>query len=154
MKDALNKAAASPDPAVRAMALSYTEMEAKMEAMAAFFQFYAEGITAKMPNGKINNHTVSTAAPHAVRARAPSAPKNPAAKSVKAEDFTKAILNILYNSSEPVKLPELQMAYEALGLEKMEKESFRQRMHKRQKEGSVVLIPRVGFWPPEASSAP
>lgn len=145
IKLALDRAASSPDLAVRQMALSYKEKENELDALKSFFSFYATGATA---NGK--SHGPLTAV-EPVRA---SKPKVAAAKStgtsVKADTFTAAILDILYKSPEPVKLIDLQMAYEATGLEPpMQKESFRQRMHKRQQEGKVVLIPRVGFWPPE-----
>lgn len=141
IKNALDKAASSPDPAVRAMALAYKEIEGRLESLRAFFNFYAEGTTAK-------SSPIAGGPAQAARQKPPKAPR--AGKSVKAEVFTEAILTILHNSSEPVKLPDLQTAYEATGLEPpMQPESFRQRMHKRQKEGAVVLIPRVGFWPPE-----
>src|ERR1700761_3663729 len=146
MRAALDKAAASADPAVRAMALNYKEMELKLESLRAFFNFYANG---SVP-GEISE--VRAVQPHPGRPpRTAGTPgRKPGKGSNKPDAFTEAILGILQRSAAPIRLPELQSAYEALNLEPpMQKESFRQRMHKRQKSNEVVLIPRVGFWLPE-----
>jgi hypothetical protein len=156
IKTALDKAAASPDPAVRGMALQYSEARNKLGSLEAFFAFYAEGAAAL--NGK--HHAVKPTAPPSLpttaappRVRPPASAEKKPGTNEKAEKFTQDILSILREADAPVKLETLQQAYEALGKEgPLQSETFRQRMISRQKAGTVVLIPRVGFWLPDAKA--
>jgi hypothetical protein len=150
IKLALDKAAASPDPAVRGMALHYTEARNRLAALEAFFAFYAEG--AVTVNGKVSAPRLMekpVAAPAAPAKPRVAPEKKSVGSNAKAEEFTRDILDILRQSDKPVKLPDLQMIYEAMGKEPpLQPEAFRQRMIKRKNDGVIGFIPHVGYWPP------
>ncbi len=143
MKEALDKAASSPDLAVRSMAIDYQETLQKLDRYEAFFDIYKEGI-------KING-TVVRPAP---RGRAPvtakvahalALPRSSNSGSSKTDGFSLALQAIMVETGHPMKLDELYSGYQQKHPEDpVTKETFRQRLVKRR--DTVILIRGQGYW--------
>jgi hypothetical protein len=139
MREALDKAAASSDPAVRNMAIRYREMEQEFGQYQAFFSVYKLGITV---NGAAKRGPVN--APRAPVARTTPAPR----RSNKEDTFASAMQALLIEHGQPMKLNDVYSAYtEKHPEDAIPIETFRQRLVKRREpSGPITLIPQRGYW--------
>lgn len=137
MKEALDKAAASSDQAVRSMALRYRELQKEFEQYDAFFVIYKQGVTL--------NNSAAVARPVAVKERALVPRAAPVARGSKVDTFSTAMQAILIAAGRPMKLNEVYTTYQEQHQEDQTTiETFRQRLVKRR--GTITLIPRRGYW--------
>jgi len=150
MKDALDKAATSPDPAVRNMALRYREMQQEFDQYAAFFTIYKTGITV---NGTATHVRPAgrTAPANASAARERVALPRTRPRTDKIDVFSTDLRDLLLEINRPLRLNEIYTTYRQRRPEdEVSIETFRQRLVKRKQQGMVSLIPQRGYWWAEA----
>lgn len=144
LKEALDKAAASPDAAVRGMAIRYQEIQRESEQYAAFFSIYREGIKTSA-SAPLRSAPARTPV---VRPAAPRADRN--------DTFSSSVHDILMAAGHPMQLKEVHAAYQVAHTDDMTTiETFRQRLFKRR--ATIVLVSKGYWWfdtpvPEEASS--
>jgi|SRR5579859_471881 len=135
MKDALDRAASSPDPAVRNMAIRYRETQQELANYEGFFAIYKQGVKT---NG-VAPVTRPAAATRSTTAKAPSM-----SRSDRNDTFSTSMKNILTQNGQPMKLNEVHAAYQAQHPEDpTSKETFRQRLVKRR--DIITLVPHQGY---------
>ena len=138
MKEALDKAAASMDPAVRNMALRYRELQQEFGQYEAFFAIYKQGTST---NGSAPPIARAAAAP---RGRAP-ATRQATPRADKVDVFGTAMRTILLENGHPMKLKDVYAVYQQTHPEDQTSiETFRQRLVKRR--SMLELIPQQGYW--------
>lgn len=140
MREALDKAAASPDPAVRNMAIRYQEIRSEFDQYEAFFNIYKQGIT--------KNGTATAVRPAITRERV-MVPR--ASRTHKVDSFSSALQTVITTYGQPMMLKELYSTYlEQHPEDQTTIETFRQRLVKRRKapDGSALisLVKGRGYW--------
>jgi hypothetical protein len=133
-KEALEKAAASPDPAVRMAATRYYKLQQELHALDGFFTFYSQAYSES-----------AVQAP----ARAKPAVKTALTLTSRAgmDAFIRHVCELLRLNGQPVRMKRLYDSfYESYPNEdKVSEETFRQRLVK--KRHLVQLIEHRGYWP-------
>ncbi len=137
VKEALDKAAASSDQAVRSMAIRYRELQNEFNQYEAFFSIYKQGIR--------SNGTATSTRPPVTRERTPVMRTPAVPRTDRVDTFSLALQTILTTAGHPMKLNEIYTTYQEQHPEDQTTiETFRQRLVKRR--GIVTLIPRQGYW--------
>lgn len=137
LKEALDKAANSADPAVRNMALEYQELRQKFTRCEVFFEIYKEGSRfTGVPVRPVVRGRIPASRPVLV----PSRPQ-----TSKADGFSLAMQGILLDAGRPMKLDDLFTVYlQQHPDDQPPKETFRQRLVKRR--DVISLVKGQGYW--------
>jgi hypothetical protein len=151
MREALDKAAASPDPAVRNMAIKYQEMQQEFGQYEAFFNIYKQGIR---KNGAAPAAARSSATRERLHLPTPAARP----RTGRVDNFSAAAQALLLAHGQPMKLKEIYTTYQqAYPEDQTTIETFRQRLVKKRE--LITLVPRRGYWwaaaelPPESTDS-
>lgn len=140
MKEALDKAAASSDQAVRNMAIRYREMQNEFNQYESFFTIYKQGI-------KSNGVTTSVRPPTIVRERNVTPKVSVTSRSDKVDTFGLSVQAILLAAGHPLKLNDLYTTYQEQHPEDQTIDgTFRQRLVKRRDIIPLIKGQNGGYW--------
>ncbi len=162
MDAVLSKAASSPDPSVRAMALNYREVEEWLKIMSDFFGIWARGglppfsiqtkAAAEVPApGVVLRSAATTRKPRLNSAQAAESRHSRAGRPKLRDDtpdtVTVNVGNILVAHGGPMKLTPLYEAYcRAHPEDNTSMDNFRQRLiHPRRRK--FIALTKDGYWP-------
>lgn len=139
LREALEKAAASPDPAVRMTALRYKKLEQEKQVLDGFFQFYTQACADSTVQAPPLRTKATSKSPLTVTSRAPM------------DAFLRRVCDLLLSHGQPVRMKRLYGAfYERYPDEdKISEETFRQRLVK--KRNIVQLVEHRGYWPADTA---